>query len=70
VLKGYVLQAVFYQATGEAFCDDPDCRLFNAHWQEEVLRAQRDVPYDLCPRHARQWAEWGNRSNQAACRCG
>lgn len=51
VAKGYALQAVFYQALGEAFCDDPDCRLFNAHRQEEMLRAQLDGAYELCPRH-------------------
>ena len=40
VVKGYAMQAVVYQLTGEAFCEDPDCRLFNAHWQEDMLRAQ------------------------------
>ena len=50
-LKGYVLQAVDFVATGEAFCDDPDCRLYNAHRQEELVRAQlRDPPF--CSRHA------------------
>jgi hypothetical protein len=38
--------------TGEAFCDDPACRLFNAHWQEEMLRAQLADNY--CGRH-RAW---------------
>lgn len=51
VAKGYALQAVFYQALGEAFCKDPYCRLFNAHRQEEMLRAQLDGAFDLCPRH-------------------
>jgi hypothetical protein len=52
ILKGYTLQAVFYWILGEGFCDDPDCKLFNAHWQEEMLRAQLGGSYDLCPRHA------------------
>lgn len=39
-LKGYLLQALAYHLTGDAFCEDPDCRLYNAHWQEELLRAQ------------------------------
>lgn len=39
-LKGYVLQAVVYHLTGEAFCQNRNCRLFNAHWQEEVINAQ------------------------------
>lgn len=51
VAKGYALQAVFYALFGEAFCDDKDCRLYNAHWQEEMLHAQLNGAYDLCPRH-------------------
>lgn len=51
VAKGYALQAIFYAFFGEAFCDDPDCRLYNAHWQEELLHSQMDGAYDLCPRH-------------------
>ncbi len=34
----YVLQAVFFFITeGEPFCTDKDCRLFNAHWQEDLI---------------------------------
>ncbi len=51
VAKGYALQAVFYAVFGEGFCHDKDCRLYNAHWQEEMLHAQLDGAYDLCPRH-------------------
>lgn len=51
VAKGYALQAYAYHALGDPFCDDPDCRLFNAHWQEEMLRAQV-ASGALCPRHA------------------
>ncbi|HUT74729.1 MAG TPA: DUF6775 family putative metallopeptidase [Armatimonadota bacterium] len=49
VVKGYVLQAVAYHLTGEPFCDDPRCRLYNAHWQEEMLAAQ--LGGQLCARH-------------------
>lgn len=42
VLKGYALQAIFYFITGNPFCGDRDCRLFNAHWQEDMIRAQID----------------------------
>ncbi len=52
VLKGYVLQALFYHLTGEPFCDDRDCRLFNAHWQQEMIRAQL-VSAKLCDPHSR-----------------
>ena len=51
VLKGYVMQALFYHLTGNPFCEDPDCRLFNSHWQEEMLHAQLDGKYEFCPRH-------------------
>jgi len=49
VMKGYATQALFYHLTHEPFCENPDCCLFNSHWQEEVLRAQR--PGALCPLH-------------------
>ncbi|MFQ5842212.1 MAG: DUF6775 family putative metallopeptidase [Thermodesulfobacteriota bacterium] len=50
-VKGYVMQALFFQMTGNPFCDDPDCRLFNAHWQEELIRAQLGGRYEFCPKH-------------------
>jgi hypothetical protein len=52
VLKGYVMQALFLHLTGDPFCEDRDCRLFNSHWQEEVLHAQMNGKYEFCPRHA------------------
>lgn len=51
VMKGYVMQAVFGQLTGSPFCADPNCRLYNAHWQEEVIRAQLGGDYEFCPGH-------------------
>jgi len=51
VLKGYALQALFYHIWGEPFCPDRGCRLYNAHWQEELLAAQLGGDYELCPRH-------------------
>lgn len=52
VLKGYAMQALFFHITGDPFCGDPDCRLFNSHWQEEVLHSQLDGRYEFCPKHA------------------
>jgi hypothetical protein len=52
ILKGYALQAVAYWIFGEGFCDDPECRLFNAHWQEEMIRAQLGGGGGLCAKHA------------------
>ncbi|MEZ4546778.1 MAG: DUF6775 family putative metallopeptidase [Thermodesulfobacteriota bacterium] len=39
-ISSYALQALFYELSGEAFCDDRECCLFNSHWQEDVLRVQ------------------------------
>ncbi|MFB6160272.1 MAG: DUF6775 family putative metallopeptidase [Haloferacaceae archaeon] len=50
-LKGYVLAAVHYLATGEPFCDAERCRLYNAHRQPALVRAQLREP-EFCERHA------------------
>ena len=51
VLKGYLMQSFFYHVSGNPFCDDPHCRLYNAHWQEEVIFAQIGGEYEFCQRH-------------------
>lgn len=51
VAKGYALQCAMYHITKEPFCEDPACRLFNAHWQSELLAAQIGSGR-LCSRHA------------------
>jgi hypothetical protein len=48
-LGPYALQAIFYEITGNPFCDNPTCCLYNSHWQEEVLKAQVDGK--LCEQH-------------------
>ena len=50
IMKGYVMQAIFYHFTHEAFCIEKSCRLYNAHWQEEVLHAQLN-PLEFCEKH-------------------
>ncbi|NQT51910.1 hypothetical protein HQ576_07665 [bacterium] len=57
VAKGYAMQAVLYHLAGEPFCDDPHCRLFNAHWQREMLAAQLEGD-DFCTRHRRMLDAW------------
>ncbi|MEO9295378.1 MAG: DUF6775 family putative metallopeptidase [Nitrososphaera sp.] len=48
---GYVLQAIFFFLTdGEPFCDSDSCRLYNAHWQEDLIRTQVHSPA-LCLKH-------------------
>ena len=53
VMKGYAMQAVFYSLIGDPFCEDRGCRLYNAHWQEELIFAQLGSEYEFCPRHAK-----------------
>lgn len=51
VAVGYVLQALFFFVTGgEPFCASDSCRLYNAHWQEDLIRTQVENPA-LCARH-------------------
>jgi len=50
VIKGYAMQALFYYLTGEPFCQFNDCRLYNAHWQEDLLHSQLIVS-NLCNQH-------------------
>ncbi len=51
VIKGYAMQAVFYSLTDDPFCEDKGCRLYNAHWQEELIFAQLESGYEFCQRH-------------------
>lgn len=53
VMKGYAMQAVFYHLVGDPFCEDKGCRLYNAHWQEELIFAQLESEYEFCGQHAR-----------------
>ena len=48
---GCALQAIACHLTGEAFCEVPTCRLFNARRQEELIRSQCSEEAGLCPRH-------------------
>ena len=52
VIKGYAMQAIFYSLTGNPFCEDKGCRLYNAHWQEEVIFAQLESESEFCQQHA------------------
>jgi hypothetical protein len=57
VAKGYAMQAVFYALAGDPYCDDPHCRLFNGHWQREILEAQLGGT-DYCARHKEMIEAW------------
>lgn len=53
-LKGYVLQAIQYLDTGEAFCETKGCRLYNAHRQETLVGSQLRDP-EFCTTHAERY---------------
>lgn len=57
VLKGYCLQAIFYTLFKEPFCGDVTCRLFNAHWQKELLQSQVESGR-LCEHHNSMLEQW------------
>ena len=64
LLKGYLLQALFYHLLSEPFCQDLHCRLFNAHWQEQMIAAQLAGGQEFCPRHRRLLDELSRRINR------
>lgn len=51
VLKGYLMQPIAYRLTGEPFCEDSGCRLYNAHWQREMIAAQLGGDSEYCRQH-------------------
>jgi len=53
VIKGYVLQAIVFHSTGDAFCNEGSCRLFNAHRQEEMIHARMGGEYGAYTHHKR-----------------
>ena len=50
IVEGYILQVIFYNITGESFCEDIECRLNNAHWQKDLLFSQLEIS-KLCQKH-------------------
>ena len=52
ILEGYLLQVIFYNITGESFCEDNECRLNNAHWQKDLLFSQLEIS-KLCKKHTK-----------------
>ncbi len=60
VVKGLTLQAVLFHLTLDPFCPNRNCRLFNAHWQEDLIRSQVDSG-SLCHRHTKMVERLGAR---------
>jgi hypothetical protein len=51
VIEGLVLQSIFYFINlGDPFCADRDCRFFNAHFQDDIIRTNIKEK-KLCQRH-------------------
>lgn len=50
VAVGYAMQAISYTVLGHPFCHHPRCRLYDAHRQIEMLKAQLEPP-EYCERH-------------------
>ncbi len=59
IAEGYLLQAIIYYETGEVFCEHKDCRLFNAHWQEDLFLSQLENK-KLCKKHLKILKELRN----------
>ncbi len=53
VAAGCALQAIFYQLLGEGFCSSPECRLYNFHFQEDLIRVHASRSINLCDTHHR-----------------
>jgi len=51
IAEGYLLQGIMYYETGEAFCEEKECRLFNAHWQKDLIYSQIENR-KVCKRHS------------------
>ncbi len=65
---GYALQAAAYRVTGRAFCADRDCRLYNAHWQADLLHSQLRPGSGLCRAHRAALAAHAGGADRATAR--
>ncbi len=50
ILKGYISQATFFYMTGNPFCATGSCRLYNSHWQKDLIFSQIKSG-DFCAQH-------------------
>jgi hypothetical protein len=53
VVEGLALQATMYHLTLDPFCTNKHCRLYNAHWQEDLIASQVGQRNGLCYKHKR-----------------
>jgi len=51
IVEGLVLQSLFYFInSGDPFCDDKNCRFFNAHYQDDAIRINIKTK-KICHKH-------------------
>lgn len=50
VLKGYISQALFFYMLGKPFCKLRSCRLYDSHWQKDLIFSQIRKGC-FCPQH-------------------
>jgi len=50
IVEGLLLQVIFYYETGDVFCENNQCRLFNAHWQKDLFISQIENK-KICEKH-------------------
>lgn len=50
IVEGYLLQSIMYYETEEAFCESKECRMYNAHWQKDLIYSQLENK-KLCNKH-------------------
>ena len=50
IIESLIMQSICFLKEGEAFCEDTECRLFNCHWQEELVKLSKNK--NLCLKHA------------------
>jgi hypothetical protein len=56
----YALQALFFFVSGgEPFCEEKNCLLYNAHWQEELISTIKKG--ELCARHKEMANKFNNK---------
>ena len=60
IIEGYLLQSIMYYETGDTFCNDKECRLYNAHWQKELLHSQLNKKF--CSKHEESFKKITNHS--------
>ena len=60
IVEGILLQIIFYYETGDAFCDNSQCRLFNAHWQKDLFISQIENK-KICEKHEKVLSKMKNK---------